>query len=295
MDEQDPTLLSENENEPVSPPAEEQAETPEETEQHNDEPEAPEGEGEESPEEHEEVQIVIEGEEPPPVRGPAPKWVRELREQHRALKARNAELEQELRTKVQPEKVVDPGPKPTLDGCDYDPSRFEQEMEAWHGRRQEASRREAEANAAVEQKRKEWNERLMVYGKTKEELSKQIPSFAEAETVVQTTLDLTQQGVIVAAADNPALVVCALGQNPKLAQDLAKERDPIKFAFKVAKLEAKLKMAKKNNAPPPERPVKGTGGVSGAVDSQLDKLRAEAAKTGDYTKVIEYKQRKQQK
>lgn len=299
MDEQDPALSQENETEPVNPPAEELGEEEtEETEPHDDQEalgltkEEPEEEAEEA---HEEVQLVIEGEEPPPARGPAPRWVKELREQHRALKARNAELERELNARTQPVAPVAPGAKPTLDACDYDPARFEQEMEAWHTRKRAADQQEAEARADEERKRQEWNQRLVVYGKTKEELSKQIPSFAEAETTVQSILDLAQQGVIVAAADNPAMVVCALGQNPKLAQDLAKERDPIRFAFKVAKLEARLKMAKKNNAPPPEKPVKGTGGVSGAVDSQLERLRADAARTGDYTKVLEYKRRKQQK
>jgi hypothetical protein len=45
----------------------------------------------------------------------------------------------------------------------------------------------------------------------------------------------------------------------------------------------------KKTIPPPERTVKGTGRVSGSVDSTLDRLREEAARTGDLTKVMRYK------
>ena len=93
-------------------------------------------------------------------------------------------------------------------------------------------------------------------------------------------------------ADNPALVVYALGKNPKKAQELASIKDPVKFAFAVAKLEKDLKVTNRRAAPPPERVVSGTGRVSGAVDSTLERLREEASKSGDMTKVLAYKLKK---
>jgi hypothetical protein len=97
---------------------------------------------------------------------------------------------------------------------------------------------------------------------------------------------------VLQGADNPALVIYALGKNPKKAAELAKIEDPVKFAFAVAKLEKELKVTNRKAAPAPERMVSSTGRVSGAVDSTLERLRAEAEKTGNYTKVLQYKRQK---
>ncbi|MCY1427445.1 hypothetical protein D9M71_432910 [compost metagenome] len=94
-------------------------------------------------------------------------------------------------------------------------------------------------------------------------------------------------------ADNSALVVYALGKNAAKAKELAAIKDPVKFAFAIAKLETQLKVQAKKSAPAPERTVSGSAPKSGAVDSSLERLREEAAKTGDYSKVTQY--RKQQK
>ncbi len=116
--------------------------------------------------------------------------------------------------------------------------------------------------------------------------------FEDAEAVAQELFSVTQQGVMLQGADNPALVVYALGRNPKKAKELAEIKDPVKFAFAVAKLEKDMKVTNRKSAPPPERVVTGTGRVSGAVDSTLERLREEAARTGNMTKVIQYKRQK---
>ena len=89
-------------------------------------------------------------------------------------------------------------------------------------------------------------------------------------------------------SENPALVVYALGKNPKKAKELAAISDPVKFAFAVAKLETQLKVTPRKTAPVPERQIRGSAQLSGAVDSTLERLRAEADKTGDRTKVAAY-------
>jgi len=110
--------------------------------------------------------------------------------------------------------------------------------------------------------------------------------------VAQELFNITQQGVVLQGADNPALVIYALGKNPKKAAELAKIEDPVKFAFAVAKLEKELKVTNRKAAPAPERMISSTGRVSGAVDSTLERLREEAAKTGNYTKVTQYRAQK---
>ena len=95
--------------------------------------------------------------------------------------------------------------------------------------------------------------------------------------------------MILQGADNPALVVYALGKNTKRAKEIASIKDPVKFAFAVAKLETTLKVNSRKTPPPPEKTVSGSGNSSGTVDSTLERLRGEASKSGDFSKVIAYK------
>jgi hypothetical protein len=92
-------------------------------------------------------------------------------------------------------------------------------------------------------------------------------------------------------ADNPALVVYALGKNPKKAQELAAIKDPVKFAFAVAKLEKELKVTNRKGSPCTRTHVRNWSSFW-AVDSTLERLREEAARTGNMTKVIQYKAQK---
>ena len=67
----------------------------------------------------------------------------------------------------------------------------------------------------------------------------------------------------------------------------------MKFAFAVAKLETQLKVTNRKAAAAPERTISTGGGrISGSVDSTLDRLREEALKTGDMSKVMAYKRSK---
>jgi len=51
-----------------------------------------------------------------------------------------------------------------------------------------------------------------------------------------------------------------------------------------------MKVTSKKAPRPPEKTLNGgNGSLSGTVDSQLASLRAEAEKTGDYTKINKYK------
>jgi hypothetical protein len=85
-----------------------------------------------------------------------------------------------------------------------------------------------------------------------------------------------------------------MGKSPAKAKELAAITDPVKFTFAIAKLEAQLKVTPRKAPPAPEKQIRSIGGVpmSGAVDSTLERLRDEAAKTGDMTKVIAYKRQK---
>jgi desulfoferrodoxin (superoxide reductase-like protein) len=237
--------------------------------------------------------IVSIGEEAPPPeeQAHAPEWVRELRKTNRELQRQNRELQGKLQTSAQTEhKPVSLGKKPSLEEHDYDADKFEAALESWFDRKRQADDSNAKQEAEVMTQQKAWQAKLDGYGKAKAELK--VKDFEDAEAVAQELFNVTQQGVVLQGADNPALVIYALGKNPKKAKELADIKDPVKFAFAVAKLEKELKVTNRKAAPPPERIVTGTGRSSGAVDSTLERLREEAAKTGNMTKVIQYKQQK---
>ena len=243
--------------------------------------------------ESDEVIVSIGEEAPPPEEQThAPEWVRELRKTNRELQRQNRELQNKLQATAQAEtKPVVLGAKPKLEDHDYDAEKFEVALADWFERKRQADEAQAKQEVEVMNQQKAWKAKLDGYGKAKAEL--RVKDFEDAEAVAQELFNITQQGVVLQGADNPALVIYALGKNPKKAKELSDIKDPVKFAFAVAKLEKELKVTNRRAAPPPERVVSGTGRVSGAVDSTLERLREEAARTGNMTKVIQYKRQKQ--
>ena len=243
-------------------------------------------------EDTEEVVVSIGEEAPPPEEQThAPEWVRELRKTNRELQRQNRELQNKLQTTAQTEtKPVVLGAKPKLEDHDYDADKFEAALADWFERKRQADEASARQEAEVMNQQKAWKAKLDGYGKAKAEL--RVKDFEDAEAVALEVFNITQQGVMLQGADNPALVVYALGKNPKKAKELSDIKDPVKFAFAVAKLEKELKVTNRRAAPAPERIVSGTGRSSGAVDSTLERLREEAARTGNMTKVIQYRAQK---
>ena len=239
----------------------------------------------------EEVVVSIGEEAPPPEQNtPAPEWVRELRKTNRELQRQNRELQSKLQVQPTEIKPVVIGAKPKLEDHDYDADKYEEALTGWFERKRQADEVNARQHAEVMNQQKAWEAKLNGYGKAKAEL--RVRDYEDAEAVAQEVFSITQQGVILQGAENPALVVYALGKNPKKAKELAEVSDPVKFAFAVAKLEKELKVTNRRAAPAPERVVSGTGRSSGAVDSTLERLREEAARTGNMTKVIQYKSQK---
>lgn len=274
-------------------PALDELEAPQVEEELTEEPEAaPEAEAEAEPDE---VTVTIGDDapaDPEPER--APEWVRELRKSHRELQRKVREYEEKAAQTVAPAAIPTLGAKPKLEDHDYDTDKYEAALEAWYRQKDtvEAARKQAEAQA--EAQRKAWQDKLEGYAKAKAEL--RVKDYEDAEATVQESLNTVQQGVLLQGADNPALVVYALGKNPKKAKELAAISDPVKFAFAVAKLEAQLKVNPAKRPPAPERAVTGgSAPISGTTDSTLDRLRAEAERTGDMTKVIRYRQQLREK
>jgi hypothetical protein len=248
----------------------------------------------EDDEESDEDEVVISiGEESPPqeeeVRAPA--WVRELRKSNREKERKIRELEAKLNTTATETKPVALSAKPTLESCDYDSDEYEQKLAEWYEQKREYDAAEASVAAQRDAEAKAWQDKLDSYAKAKASLK--VRDYDEAEATALDTFDVTQQGIVLQGSDNPALLIYAIGKNAKRAKELASINDPVKFAFAVAKLETQLKVTNRKAATAPERTINSGGGrLSGAIDSTLERLRAEALKTGDLSKVMEYKRRK---
>lgn len=260
---------------------------------------------EEQEEEHEEEElepdevIVTLGDEPPESeeeqqQAQAPQWVRDLRKDHRELQRKNRELEQKLKTVASPEVAAVPalGPKPKLEDLDYDTDKYDAALDAWYTQKRKVDDAAAKLEADKTAQQQQWNQTLNNYGEAKSKLK--VRDFEDAESAVDEILSETQRGIILHATANPAQMIYALGKNPAKARELAAIKDPVKYACAIGALETKLKVQPRKAPPPETGTVRGSGSISGAVDSTLDRLRAEAEKTGDLSKVVAYKRSKKQ-
>lgn len=237
--------------------------------------------------------VVSIGEESPPQEEEqrAPEWVRELRKANREKEREIRELKARLTATATETKPVALGPKPTLDACDYDSEEYEKKLADWYEQKRHADTAEAEAQAQRDAEAKAWQDKLDSYAKARATLK--VRDYEDAEAVALETFNVTQQGIVLQGSDNPALIIYALGKNTTKAKELASITDPVKFAFAVAKLETQLKVTNRKAAAAPERTITTGGGrISGSVDSTLDRLRDEALKTGDMSKVMAYKRSK---
>ncbi len=245
--------------------------------------------------EDDEIVVSIDGVAPAPEDdneevAKAPEWVREVRRKNRELERESKELKAKLQAVSGVENTVPAlGKKPQLhdDGIDYDADKFEEALTKWHDDKRKVEQVAAERAESEKAQQKAWQDKLDDYAVKKSALK--VRDFADAEDVIQNTLSSTQQGIIVAGCENPALVTYAIGKNQAKAQELSSIKDPVKFAFAVAKLESNLKVSSRKQPPQPEQSVTGNGRPSNSIDKQLDRLRAEAEKSGNYSKVLQYK------
>jgi hypothetical protein len=244
-------------------------------------------------EDSDEIIVAIDGEEPPPQEEQAaPEWVRELRREHRELKKRNRELESRVSQSTETNPVVTLGAKPSLEALDYDTEKYEQSLADWYERKRLVDDQQTQARRSEEEQQRAWNAKLEGYVEAKTKLK--VRDYDDAEEVAQQLFNVVQQGVMIQGAENPALVIYALGKNPKKAKELAAIDDPVKFAFAVAKLESQLKISNRKAATKPEKTFSATAPARGAVDSTLERLREEASKTGNMDKVMAYKRAQKQ-
>lgn len=275
-----------------------EADTPE-VEEDRDDQES--NDGEDTQEEGEEFDIVV-GDEKPEEQDeddfhgkPAPKWVKELRREKKESDRRIKELEAKLNEKEKPE-AIELGEKPKLEdfGYDEDNPEYIEALEKWVDRKFQLKEQERKKQEEQEKAQKVWQDKLNSYETKKTAIKSKVRDFDEAEELARDALSQTQQGILIHAAEKPELLIYHLGKNPQKAKELAAITDPIQFAFAAAKIDAQIKMTARKPSTSPERKPSGSAALSGSVDNTLAKLRADAEKSGDYTKVNEYKRKLKQ-
>lgn len=237
--------------------------------------EEPEGESEDG-----EFVVSFDGEEEPDES--APEWVRKVRSQNRELKRKLKELEEKTAVK-EPEAL----PKPKLADFGYDDEAYEAAYDEWA----EAERKNKAAKEAAEKEQQVIVERVKArfddYHEAKTQLGAR--DFDEAEEVVAETLSKAHHEAIVYAAKSPEQLIYALGKNPKQLEKLAaiNPQNPfglIELTKAVSELESKMSV-KPRKKPEPEKHVSASGAGGGSLAKQLERARAKAAETGDFTEV----------
>jgi hypothetical protein len=243
----------------------------------------------EAPAADDELVVTIgDGEQPPAEDAADSPVLRTVRQKLRETQRKLRELE--ARAVPAQEQLPVVGKKPTLEDHDYDTDAFENALMTWHSQKRKVEEHAQKQQQAQQAQQAEWENRLQGYTQAKKALK--VRDFDDAEAVAQETFNVTQQGIILQGAANPALLVYALGKNAAKAKELAAITDPVKFTFAVARLETELKTAPRKPAVAPEQTTKPTARVSGAVDDRLNVLREKAEKSGDYSAYLAYKRSK---
>lgn len=248
---------------------------------------------EETPAEGELVVTIGEEQTPEEDERTAPQWVKDLRRQNKELVRKTRDLESRLQqTQPAPQAVI-VGVKPSLKDCDYDEDKYAEQLDAWHARKAKADEQQREAERAQQTQAQAWQKRLGEYERQK--LALRVPGIEQAEETIRDTLSVVQQGLLIRACKQPALMVAALGNNERKARELAAIADPVDFVAELVRLETQVKTQSRKPATSPEK-MAPRSSVSGAaaVDDQLAKLQEQAARTGDRTPVVRYLRSKQQ-
>jgi hypothetical protein len=230
--------------------------------------------------EPEDVVIAIEGVEPEQEEDQQNdrEWLRNLRKEHKALKKRNRELEQQLQSPQAQPLVPDIGPKPTLESCEYDPDAYEKKMADWWEAKAKADKIKEAKQAEQEAAKREWQSTLDTYKGHKEALG--IADIEDIESDVVAALGAEKHAIIVASMDNPAKVTAALGMNKALLEKFSSMKSLPRMVAELAKLEDKMTVQKRTK-PAPERRISGAGKPAAVTKQSLDDLKEECLRKGD--------------
>jgi len=213
-----------------------------------------------------------------------------IRQMRQAIRERDRQIK-ELQRQHSPvaQKL---GKKPTLADFDYDEEKFAPALAEWLRKEQDVAAEQQRIERETQEAQQQFQGRLQAYEAQKVALK--MPGIEDAEDAVRAELNEHQQAAIIKYAKNPALVVAALGANPGKLKEFAGTKDLGEFVYKLANVEGMLKVTKRQNIPEPEKRLQVETTSAATAEGTLDRLRAEAEKTGDYSKVHAYRKKMRQ-
>jgi len=215
-------------------------------------------------------------------------WVR-LRKEKKEAETHARELEARLSQLQSPVEQSRPIlEKPTLAGCEWDPDMYEQALLNWSEIQLEQRQVQAQARQKEQAQQQEWNNTLAAYNDAKAKIP--LKDFEDSEDEVAKNLNVNQQGLVIKYARDPAKLIYALGKNKTKLDELKAINDPIRFAIELNNIEVQMKVQTRKPPPPETKISAGTGRME-STDAHLEKLRAHAEKTGNFTDVVAYKRK----
>lgn len=214
----------------------------------------------------------------------APPWVKDTRNENRELKRQLRELQKQ---QGQPEQQQVLREKPTLDAHEYDSDAYEQDYAAWLSEKSQHDARQK----AEQEKYQHYDER---YKLSVDAVRAKVADYDEIEQSIVETVPPQRQALIKMLVDDPARMVVALGKSPAQLEKLL-GLDDIQFAKQIVLMEQQMSSKTKSRNPNKPKPkTHELEGAAGGVDTKLAKLEAEAAKTGDRSKIHAYNRSKRQ-
>lgn len=249
-----------------------------------------------SEDEDEEIEVIeIEGEAPTPTedKEDTPTF-RKMRKQLKDALKENKKLKANAPVNDVTAELPILGKEPDIydDGIDGDSAVFKKRWTEWHNLGQRHKKVKADAKAETDKQTESWNNTLKDYDVKKSALK--VKDFDDKEELVKEKLSVQQQGIILHGASNPAKLVYALSQYPKLLDTLSKESDPTKFAFALGGLQGKLKTSTRRAATKPERAIKGGSRITSG-NTVLAGIEARAEKSNDRTEMAAYNRKQKLK
>ncbi|MFW5393816.1 scaffolding protein [Yersinia sp. 2544 StPb PI] len=178
-------------------------------------------------------------------------------------------------------------PQLSDDGIDYDEAVFQQKMQEWSTESARFQSSQAEQQRQQQQLQQRHQQKLQQYQERSKALK--VPNYQQAEKAVLDDVPEQIQVAILHYAEKPELIVLALGRNAELRKQMADATDPVEVGRLIGIIESKAKTMPKAKSNPATTPA--VKGGNGAALNSLDKLRAKAQETGDYSAVIAAKRK----
>lgn len=217
--------------------------------------------------------------------------IKQMRAKLRTEERERKRLEAELAaTKAEPAKAkAELGDEPSLEDLDYDEDAYKTALLKWTDAKRENDAAEATKAEAQKVQSAEWGKRVKSHEDRRSEMLEH-PEYEDAEATVLGQLSKNQQYMAVRALKNAPHVFLALGKRPARLTKLISITDEVDFIAAIVREEAAMKITgTKAKAPKPERKLTGGNASPSTGAKHLKELEDEAERTGNRTKVQQYR------